>query len=36
MLTASTGLPFAPVAGTPATTDKRLGDVQIGLDPVGG
>ncbi len=28
-------LPFAPVTGTPATTDKHLGKVQIGLDPAG-
>ena len=28
----TTALPFAPVAGTAATTDKHLGRVQIGLD----
>ena len=28
----TTALPFAPVTGTAATTDKHLGDVQIGLD----
>jgi Bacterial Ig-like domain len=31
----TTALPFAPVTGTAATTDKHLGDVQIGLDPAG-
>jgi hypothetical protein len=31
----TTNLPFAPVTGTPATTDKHLGKVQIGLDPAG-
>jgi Bacterial Ig-like domain/Domain of unknown function (DUF5703) len=32
----TSALPFAPVTGTPATTDKRLGGkVQIGLDPAG-
>jgi hypothetical protein len=31
----TTSLPFAPVTGTPATADKHLGDVQIGLDPAG-
>jgi hypothetical protein len=31
----TTSLPFAPVTGTPATTDKHLGDVQIGLDAAG-
>jgi hypothetical protein len=28
----TTALPYAPVTGTPATTDKRLGTRQIGLD----
>jgi len=28
-------LAFAPVTGTAATTDRHLGDVQIGLDPAG-
>jgi Bacterial Ig-like domain len=31
----TTKLPFAAVTGTAATTDKHLGDVQIGLDPAG-
>ena len=31
----TTKLAFAPVTGTAATTDKHLGDVQIGLDPAG-
>jgi hypothetical protein len=31
----TTRLPFAPVTGTPATADKHMGDVQIGLDPAG-
>ncbi|HEX3963653.1 MAG TPA: hypothetical protein VHZ03_44615, partial [Trebonia sp.] len=32
----TTALPFAPVTGTAATTDKHLGGkVQIGLDPAG-
>ena len=31
----TTKLSFAPVTGTAPTTDKHLGDVQIGLDPAG-
>jgi len=31
----TTSLPFAPVTGTAATTDKHLDKVQIGLDPSG-
>jgi Bacterial Ig-like domain len=31
----TTALPYAPVTGTAATTDKHLGKVQIGLDPAG-
>jgi hypothetical protein len=31
----TTSLPCQPVTGTPATADKHLGDVQIGLDPAG-
>ena len=31
----TTQLPFAPVTGTAPTTDRHLGDVQIGLDPAG-
>src|ERR1700722_672484 len=31
----TTKLAFAPVTGTAATTDRHLGDVQIGLDPAG-
>jgi hypothetical protein len=31
----TTAVSFAPVTGTAATTDKHLGDVQIGLDPAG-
>jgi Bacterial Ig-like domain len=31
----TTALPFAPVTGTAPTTDRHLGDVQIGLDAAG-
>jgi hypothetical protein len=29
----TTGLPFAPIGGTPATTDRQLGAATIGLPP---
>jgi hypothetical protein len=32
----TTSLPFAQVSGTPATSAKHLGNVQIGLDAAGG